>query len=896
MPLIELVPVTDDKGQATIAADEDEDWKPQKRENGQQMIDDTRYPLIVFKKSESTETPEGLESLTLNDQTNASENKPTDPPDQEDEPAFKYPTPPRELLLNRWDPQTTWKPSMSKVKPGDAMKRCPEGLMRQLQEIQRHQVRRDLIHSWAASLKFLTGGPSNSSSNSVDAHPAQSYFKCSCKWQNRPSSAELDSCTCQSSARPFDPSSKSFSLVRLPRCSHYVAISYRWRKCPDDGIIITRDGEQKAASAPSNILLRAAAFSQHHGYQLLWCDQESIDQNDRADKEPGVQAMDIVYQDAAVCLTPLDVEIDTQDELDALALATKPGPFPDWEEWIEWVEEVPLDKLFAMAEVMQKIAADEWFGRSWTFQESTTAYATILLIKHAEGLTVTEHLGDLAGEVELPLCTFRLVVCKLQSTFTNYLRKAAWYAQQAEIQKSNYANRHHRGFGNSHHGHRRIREQAIAHQSQRLSSHNETYKRWAEVFGELVLHTLPQWIHGKRYSCFALEACQRLAKRKNSTVADRLVIISNLCQFDTRLNTNELASLGYDLAACILCLSILNGDLSIVRLEDGARYGSLRLNDWERLAIGLPMDESMIGLQTGPPLFSWAPRLVEGLTESRLARKPGFRSGQGQFTYHFSFRGPDHELHIDGWLWNYCRRIDVSGLAKQFYRRRFDDDAWARRKESSSELPPTRCNLQDCCAMRDPHTVRQCFWDLVQFFLENGSPELAESLWISLLISEWNHKQQGTENQQDPRQILELRQKIHTISFEEFSDQITLRTIKQDSNISPPQFWIIQRIIHQAHLDVWKLSNDSLNPSYAFFEASDDTRIFTPHRTPKRALSLLEFMDLQQHCLSWPVMATPTPHSSSRVIVSIHPTEGSLRPIRGFWNVDNVPPAPYMLH
>lgn len=853
------------------------------------MIDDTKYPLIVFKELEPavSKIPNGLEDQTEIDRTER-----THVPDgAEDEPGpstsiIRYPTPPKELLLNRWDPQTTWRPNVELVRktPDRAMLRSPEGLMRQLQEIQKHQVNRDRIISWADNLKLLTGGPTSAPS-STEPDPARSFFKCSCRWADRPVVAGIPvPCSCASVARPFDTSSKHFSLVRVPRCPHYVAISYRWRKStPDEEIIISDGGQMRSASAPPSILLRAAAFAQHHGYRLLWCDQEGIDQNNREDKEPAIQAMDIVYERAAVCLAPLDIEIDTQAQLDALATATEPSPFPKWDDWIEWVENMPWKTILAIAEVAQTISSDTWFSRSWIFQESTAAYATMLLIKCKKDLDVPEHLGNLSGEIELPMCAFRLVVCKLQKTFSDWIRREMWNAQRvAEMQ--------------SYHHMRPAPPVTVNY------AEIETCEKWIQVLGEFVMHTLAQVVHGKRYLCSALEACQRLAKRRNGTVSDRLAIMSNLCGFSIRLDSSKLAKLGYDLAACFLCLSILNGDLSVVRVEDGVRYGAWGLSDEERILVGISkgmaVDESMMDFQVGPPLFRWAPRLTEGLTESRLARKPGHGKHM-PFKYHFSFRGPSNLLHIEGWLWEYWRRVEIPHLAKRFYRRRFDENGWANRF-NKSELPTSTCNLEDCCKMTDPSIVRQCFWDLIQFWLQEGAQELAESLWVSLLISENDREVEGNASQLDPRSSVELRRKVHTISMEEFSNQITLDNVSEDR--AAPQFWIIQKAIHTGRLDIWRLSSRTADEaanqklSCAFFNCADNIPVFTPYRTSRETLTPQKALNLQQYNLSWPVKTEPLPNDSSQVAVSIHPTDVTTNPIRGFWNVDNIPPIPYVLH
>jgi hypothetical protein len=42
------------------------------------------------------------------------------------------------------------------------------------------------------------------------------------------------------------------------------------------------------------------------------------------------------------------------------------------------VENLKFQQVVDIATLVQGIATDPWFGRSWTFQESTAAFATML--------------------------------------------------------------------------------------------------------------------------------------------------------------------------------------------------------------------------------------------------------------------------------------------------------------------------------------------------------------------------------------------------------------------------------------------------------------------------------------------------------------------------------------
>jgi hypothetical protein len=78
---------------------------------------------------------------------------------------------------------------------------------------------------------------------------------------------------------------------------------------------------EKAADHLSTVIDRAVKFALHHGYQLVWIDQKCIMQDNMADKTIGVQAMDLVYENASLCLAVLQCEITSQQQISALAKA-----------------------------------------------------------------------------------------------------------------------------------------------------------------------------------------------------------------------------------------------------------------------------------------------------------------------------------------------------------------------------------------------------------------------------------------------------------------------------------------------------------------------------------------------------------------------------------------------
>ena len=84
----------------------------------------------------------------------------------------------------------------------------------------------------------------------------------------------------------------------LGDCNHYLVISYRRQeKDPSQPKYhVSRKRGDRENNAPKKVLDRAIAFAAFHNIHLIWIDQECIGQDDRTDKECGIQSMDLIYE------------------------------------------------------------------------------------------------------------------------------------------------------------------------------------------------------------------------------------------------------------------------------------------------------------------------------------------------------------------------------------------------------------------------------------------------------------------------------------------------------------------------------------------------------------------------------------------------------------------------
>lgn len=128
-----------------------------------------------------------------------------------------------------------------------------------------------------------------------------------------------------------------------------------------------------------------------------------------------------------------------------------------------------------------------------------------------------------------------------------------------------------------------------------------------------------------------------MAGRRNSRIADRVAILSNLCNYGVRLDTRQLESDLYSLSVCCLTLSLLNGDLSYIHTD--------------RLMSGDTWEDS--------DAFSWCPSPSSSLASIQYVEENDI--------FRMEVTGLSKDgLLSKGWLWEINQHVDVSSLKTQF--------------------------------------------------------------------------------------------------------------------------------------------------------------------------------------------------------------------------------------
>lgn len=370
---------------------------------------------------------------------------------------------------------------------------------------------------WAQNLRFLTPALVNLT-------------------EGRYSASDLDEvddpCSCNEyGSKPFKDSDHHLMLTKredCPGCVHYLAVSYCWSSIGDatsTGVqySVMENGQSRKPRCPPALLERVILYAAYYEYDFIWIDQECIDQTNAVDQSTGIQAMDLVYQQANSSIAVLQACISEQRHYDAICgMLGSDGSY--------WGDQQLIDLL----EALELIMRDPWFERAWTLQESTSGTRQMCLFVRLE--KSLELLGDHSFVPVALLDGYDTDYMELDlSTLHEIL--SSWLMMQIDSDS---------------------RDNIGPETTQRA---NAFLEKWLDT---MVPETSTTWDPDTRIICNASEALSYMSTRRNSVVSDRLAILANLCNYSVRVNTIKLDTDGHGLSMCAITLSVLNGDWSLV--------------------------------------------------------------------------------------------------------------------------------------------------------------------------------------------------------------------------------------------------------------------------------------------------------------------------------------------
>ena len=535
-------------------------------------------------------------------------------------------------------------------KPFNKIHDSSERFLQQMVELVRYSSIRTTSREWAKNLRFLE------IQQAFGTRPSQ------------PSSTAADS--------PFleEAIHGSLGLTLTDRqpssgSANYVAVSYCWYR-PNiawfmeqglPSIPISKHGQSLGSTGPQDILYRASNYALRQGLKRIWIDQYCIDQEDPRDKQDGIQAMDLVYQLSSHPVAILESFVETQAQLEAFAsLFTG--------------DMLEVDRLDDLEQVLEHLAKDAWFTRAWTLQESTSAgVTTALLIGCAYDLDKPDVFGPAPGELEITVWDFQnaMVTARL------------WMEEFSDIG---------------------------------ILENNSTASCISNCADDL-LNFLPLILPDSRERgpshrqvCNAAEAVNALQDRKNTVFSDRLAILSNLCDYEIRLQDNVLDVPQHSFSTCVLTLSLLNGDMSLLGKYSDPYSRSYLARDG-RNSVGFMTDMSDSALNRYG--FSWGPAPTGSLRniefydqhDEAFRVQPATLSANG--------------LRLRGILWQMSHQIPLPHIRQRFAGR-WDEEL---KLQEDKTVPASEADSRSECL------ANEFIWTLLQDLVRSGYRDLAFTLW-----------------------------------------------------------------------------------------------------------------------------------------------------------------------
>lgn len=485
---------------------------------------------------------------------------------------------------------------------------------------------REAQERWADNLRFLTPIENlamSASWSTSDQSPEEQLGALSIEDED-----DDTACSCDSYGYKFAPVDPSLLLTQqsdVPECVHYVAVSYCLRSSEQSTYRWLGESElatpsimeagrvSRAPRCPPALLARCTAFAASHDYKFIWIDQECIVQNNVQDKTLGIQAMDLVYDQAEQCVAVLEACFHKQRHLNAL----------------ENLVENDSDQLWRdtgtrdACEALRVILSDPWFERTWCLQESTAGGTRMtLLIRYDPELQVPEHFtSDVYGCLEIELSWLHTAIGCLN------------WVNGPDDQRLR----------------RGTAEEAL-----------EVIGRWYDCMPQEPDAKAGGGTFGGRTVCDAADALYYMNMRHNSVISDRLAILANMCGYTVKLDALALESQGFDFSICVAVLAALNGDFSI---QHGyADFAATGVGGRKFVGWNQPLERAA-PLRTDDLPFTWWPPLVASLTQVPLYDW-AYKDPPGRNVRQAVLAGEslDNGLKVDGYLFVADLAVDVSDL------------------------------------------------------------------------------------------------------------------------------------------------------------------------------------------------------------------------------------------
>ncbi|OCK76474.1 hypothetical protein K432DRAFT_396401 [Lepidopterella palustris CBS 459.81] len=312
--------------------------------------------------------------------------------------------------------------------------------------------------------------------------------------------------------------------------------------------------------------------------------------------------------------------------------------------------------------------------------------------------------------------------------------------------------------------------------------------------------------------CDAATALSFLRFRENNIPADRLAIVANLCGYELRLNTASLAICNMSLSVCIIALSLMNGDFSLITPEVFDRYRPL----YQHLATSKTSSYSFSGLGPSKQISGFHDLPIAYINNlptihSNFLAPRGANLGSAAPESYF-FTGRD--IRLPGFF----------GRSKGLLHFQRSKKAEYRDKSRQSKQLGDRFSIQTAFMeheKRRERAVTQIPFEILMTLRDRKEVMAANSIWQSVWNPLW-------PNAQKTWSIIELVDKFdRNTRIESWGDMFRLNRL--DISTFHPE-WLIKRIMMRGGIWLANLIRNSSDDDYPTSEEGrSDTELKKEH-------------------------------------------------------------------
>ncbi|KAG4431451.1 hypothetical protein IFR05_013063 [Cadophora sp. M221] len=472
----------------------------------------------------------------------------------------------------------------------------------------------------------------------------------------------------------------------FPGITEYIAVSYCWQKkeqFPKYTVSDARSSTPRPVIAPNEVLDRAIHFAAYHKIRFIWIDQICIDQDNRTDKELGIQSMDLVFQRATFTAGILTTSIDEPRHAEALEALRRArhkddyGFFPPPGVKLNGEEDL-ISRAWDIVELYEMLASDRWLTRAWILQEAACAGARlVLLLKCPKGRGWQGDARSLDG-----------IICIDSDHLRGYLVNSLMIEPRSQPLEE---------FS------RRLEASRVKLQNLAPVPGNSEYI--ASVENHSSVHESSTLIPSRLNSrpvCNMAEALKLLSSRYNSRVPDRLAILANLCDYPLRIDTTKVQQPRFSLSLAVFTMALVNGDLSIFAGVPEEKWAS-QFRPPAHVAAKIPY------------LFSWLPPAETILSQIKC-----------YYQNSNSCRMTGHEITKDGlalrgYLWNIDTTLNLREVQKKYGGPYEDIKSIESQQRIRNDRPGIYFDILKTLSKGKEHIIADAIWHIVRSQYLNAS-------------------------------------------------------------------------------------------------------------------------------------------------------------------------------